>query len=347
MSKTRASIPTLSIVTPAYCEQNNLPTFYRRLRTVCEEHDLAWEWLIIDDCSPDRTFIVACQLATSDSRVRVFRLSRNFGSHAAIYCGVRQARGDALAILAADLQDPPEVLPGMLHKWRNGAAVVWAVRSGRTGESRSTIAAARLYYWIMRHVAGLTALPAEGSDFVLLGRAAIEFVKSCEERNVSIFALLAWAGFRQDSITYEKQSRLHGRSGWTLSKKLKLLVDSVTAFSYLPIRFMSWFGFGIAALGLLYALAVIGSALMGRPTEGWASLMVVTLIIGGFLMTMLGVLGEYVWRNLDATRRRPIYLIEQRFDACEGAPSAPAENASRDSGAHDHARTNPPVARNS
>lgn len=151
-------------------------------------------------------------------------------------------------------------------------------------------------------------------DFFLLDRRALDAFRQFSESNVSIMALITWMGFRQASITYDKQARIHGRSGWNLEKKLKLVLDSVTSFTYLPIRMMSYLGFIVSVLGFLYAGWVIVNALIGRPAYGWSSLMVVVLVIGGVQMLMMGVLGEYLWRTLDETRRRPQYLIEARFD---------------------------------
>jgi dolichol-phosphate mannosyltransferase len=162
----------------------------------------------------------------------------------------------------------------------------------------------------MRQVVGLKEMPATGADFFLIDRHVVDAVLQFNENNVNLMTLITWMGFRQTSIAYDKQARLHGRSGWDLEKKLKLVVDSVTSFTYLPIRLMSYLGFVVAFAGFVYAGFVIANALAGRPTEGWSSLMVVVLVVGGFQMLMLGVLGEYLWRALDESRRRPRYIIE-------------------------------------
>lgn len=317
----RPAAPLVSLVTPAFREEKNLPALYERIKATFDPLGVVWEWMIVDDHSPDATFAVGKALAQRDPRIHVIRFSRNFGSHAAVSCGLRQARGDVVAVLAADLQDPPEALPDMLAKWGAGAAIVWAVRSARHGESAATLAASRLYYWVMRQIVGLKSLPPAGADFLILDRGVVDAVNAFTERNVSLLALISWLGFEQDQVFYEKQARLHGSSGWSLAKKLKLLVDSVTAFSYLPIRFMSWTGVLMALIGFLYALVVIVNALIGAPVAGWASLMVAVLVIGGLQMAMLGVLGEYIWRNLDEARRRPLYVVETRFTGAAPPPS--------------------------
>ena len=302
--------PLFSIVTPAFNEAENLTLLYRRLCQVLRSLDFDWEWVVIDDHSSDETFSLLEKLATSDTRIRVIRLARNFGSHTALTCGLHHARGDCAVVMAADLQDPPETLPALLQKWYEGAQVVWAVRDNREGEKASTVGFARLYYFLMRRVVGIKEIPATGADFFLLDRRVLDAFGQFSESNVSIMALIAWMGYRQASINYDKQARLYGRSGWTLEKKLKLIADSVTSFTYLPIRLMSYLGFIVALMGFVYTAVVIANALAGNPPQGWTSLMVVVLVVSGIQMLMMGVLGEYLWRALDESRRRPRYLIE-------------------------------------
>ena len=309
----RTRPPLLSIVTPAYNETDNLPLLYERLCRVLDALALDWEWIVVDDHSADATFTVAAGLARRDPRIRCLRLSRNFGSHAAIACGLQHAAGDCAVVMAADLQDPPETLPELLAPWRDGVQVVWAARRRRDGEKVSTLAFSRVYYMLMRRIAGIKDMPATGADFFLIDRAVVDALHRFEEQNCSLFALITWMGFRQSTIVYDKQPRAHGHSGWTLKKKLKLLVDSITSFTYLPIRLMSYTGAATALAGFVYAGFVIVHAVAGRPPQGWSSLMVVVLVFSGLQMLMTGVLGEYVWRTLAEARGRPRYLIEAEF----------------------------------
>lgn len=302
--------PLLSVVTPAYNEAENLPLLYERLSQVLDSLNLDWEWVIVEDHSSDATFAVIADLARHDPRVYGIRFARNFGSHTAITCGLQHAHGDCAVILAADLQDPPEAVPALLTEWLTGAQVVWAVRARREGEKLSTIGFARLYYLLMRRLVGLNEMPTTGADFFLIDRRVVDAFRQFGESNVSILALITWMGFRQATITYDKKARLYGRSGWNLEKKLKLALDSATSFTYLPIRLMSYLGFIVALAGFVYAGVVIANALTGNPTEGWSSLMVAILVIGGIQMLMMGVLGEYLWRALEEARHRPRYLIE-------------------------------------
>lgn len=306
----------LSIVTPAYNEAENLPVLYERLCATMQTLSLEWEWLVVDDHSHDATFAVVRGLAERDPRVRGLRLARNSGAHAALTCGLHHARGDGAVGLAADLQDPPDVIPRLLAAWQGGAQVVWAVRRGREGETAATLGFARLYYWMMRTVVGMREMPATGADCFLLDRVVLDALARFPEGNTSLLALLTWMGFRQASITYDKHARVHGTSGWTLAKKLKLVTDSVISFSAAPIRCMLYAGFALGILGAVYAGALLVGVARGTPVAGWSAVLVVVLLVSGLQMVMLGVLGEYVWRALDESRRRPKYLVEGRtFDA--------------------------------
>lgn len=305
----------ISIITPAYNEAQNLPLVFERLSRVFEKLVFEWEWIIVDDHSSDNTFETIRQIVSQDNRVRGIRLSRNFGSHIAIICGLQNAQGDCVTIMAADLQDPPEILPELFAKWQEGAQVIWAVRARREFEKASTRGFSRLYHLIMSNIVGIKEMPATGADFFMIDRQVVNAFRQFKEGNVSILALITWMGFRQTSITYDKQPRLHGRSNWSLGRKVKLAIDSIMSFSFFPIRLMSYLGFAISLLGFLYASFIVVHAISGQPLQGWSSLIVVVLVIGGIQILMMGILGEYLWRTLDEARRRPRYLIEAVVNA--------------------------------
>src|SRR5687767_8911430 len=295
----------LSILTPAFNESENLPSLYTRLVAALDRLGLDWEWVIVDDHSRDDTIGVVERLTVADPRVRGVRLSRNSGSHLAIACGLHHARGEAAVMMAADLQDPPETIAALVAEWRKGAQIVWASRRVQPGEAAHSGFAA-LYYWIMRRVVGLTAMPARGADFFLIDRAAIDAFRRCDERNVSVLALVTWLGFRQAQVEYDKQPRAAGRSGWTWGRKVALVADSVTAFTALPMRLCGMLGAALALFGL--AIAVYGLAARGLgplAVVGWIT------ALAGLQLAALGVLGEYLWRALDAARRRPAYFVER------------------------------------
>ncbi len=300
----------ISVVSPAFNESANVAKLYQSLVDTFHNLRAEWEWVVVDDHSTDNTFQVLMELAGRDSRVRGFRLARNSGSHLALLCGLHHAQGDCVVVLASDLQDPPQLIPDMLKRWREGYHIVWAVRRKREGEKRISLWFSRLFYFGMRHLCGLKELPQTGADFFLADKRVIGALKDFHERNINLMALLTWMGFRQTKIDYDKKPRVYGRSGWSFTKKIKLFVDSIASFSYFPIRAMSLIGLITATAGFLYAGVVIINALKGKPPQGWASLMVVVLVLGGVQMIMMGVLGEYLWRAFDETRRRPKFIIE-------------------------------------
>ncbi|HEU5256634.1 MAG TPA: glycosyltransferase family 2 protein [Vicinamibacterales bacterium] len=306
----------ISIVTPAFNEATNLPVLYERLVAAMRDVGSDWEWIVVDDHSRDETFAVIEALALRDARVRGFRLSRNSGSHVAITCGLHQVDSDAAVMMAADLQDPPETLASMVARWRQGAQVVWATRRARPGDP-SHRGFAALYYWMMRRLVGMTEMPARGADFFLVDRVVVDAFRRFSERNVSVLALITWLGFRQECVEYDKQPRRSGQSGWTLARKIKLVVDSMTSFSGFPIRLCTYIGlmFLVGSLVLLlFAVALL-------PELGGGLLLVLSLIVGlaGFQLVALGIVGEYVWRALEETRRRPPYLIEAMAGQREAA----------------------------
>jgi len=292
----------LSILTPAFNESVNLERLHARITQTMASLGGDWEWLIVDDHSRDDTFDVVQRLAAADPHVRGVRLARNSGSHIAITCGLHHVRGEAAVMMASDLQDPPETLGALLEKWRHGAQVVWATRRQRPGDAAHAGFAAT-YYWIMRNIVGMKEIPETGADFFLIDRVVIDAFRRCQERHVSVFALIAWLGFKQEYIEYDKQPRAAGRSGWTMARKIKLVVDSVTGFSDAPIKACSVVGAGLVAIGmLLFLIGLVSGTLM----------LLLALVVGlaGVQLLALGIVGEYVWRALDESRRRPAFLIE-------------------------------------
>ena len=292
----------ISVVTPAFNEGANLPLLHERLTRVFGQLD--WEWIIVDDHSRDDTFEGVQRLAGIDARIRGFRLASNAGSHLAITCGLKQCKGDVATFMVADLQDPPELLIQMLERWRSGVQVVWAVRRRQPGDGSGT----QLYYWIMRNLVGMKDMPPTGADFFLVDRAAIDAFLAEADRHVSIFALMMSLGFRREFIHFDKQPRTRGRSGWTLSKKLKLVVDSVVGFSDFPIWWLTYAGAASIVMALVPAVVAV-TVFSGLNA---ALLLLAALIIGlfGCHLIALGILGHYVWRGLDAARKRPLYTIE-------------------------------------
>ena len=238
--------PILSVIVPCFNEELNLPLLYERVRTVLDAERIDWEMIAVDDHSRDGTFQVAIDLTRRDSRVRTLRLARNVGSHIALMCGLDHVLGRAAVMIAADMQDPPDIILELLARWRQGDQVVWAVRSARRGVSATSVLLSRLFYKIMERIIGHGDMAGHGADVFLVDRVVIDALTECRESNLSLFSLLSWLGFRQSTVSYIKQERQHGRSGWSFKKKLKLFMDSITSFSYFPIRLMSLLGIGFA-----------------------------------------------------------------------------------------------------
>jgi dolichol-phosphate mannosyltransferase len=297
----------ISIITPAFNEALNLYALHARIVETMTALDTEWEWIVVDDHSRDDTFDVLRRLSAADPRVRGVRFARNAGSHAAVACGMHLAAGDAVVMMAADLQDPPETIAAMVERWRRGAQVVWAVRRTRPGD-RSHSGFAAIYYWTVRRIVGLREMPATGVDFFLADRRVVDAFKSFPERATSIFNHLTWMGFRQEQVEYDKQPRAAGASGWTLARKIQLVSDSVTAFSNAPLRWCAYLGAVLVAIGL--ALAVAGMVLLPELGGGILLIMAVFIGLSGVQLVALAVVGEYVWSALAEARRRPQYVIE-------------------------------------
>ncbi len=305
------AVPELSIVIPVFNEQESLPALFERLDALCSQlADTPVEIIFVDDHSADNSPQLLRQQCQSDPRFRFVRLSSNSGSHVAIFAGLEQCRGKCAVFLAADLQDPPELVIEMLRVWRNGAHVVWAVRKERQGISLRERLFARAFYTLFNRLAHVT-LPPEGSDFTLIDRRALDAMKQSTAASSFLMGAIAQVGFRQESVDYVKEERRFGVTKWNLRKRLRLFADAFVACSYFPLRLMSYLGLSLSVLGFLYALVVIGlRVFVHTQASGWAALMVVVLLLGGVQLTMLGVLGEYLWRTLEEARRRPPYFIE-------------------------------------
>src|SRR5688500_14420640 len=310
----------LSIITPAFNEAANLEAMRARLTAaLAASAGDDWEWVVVDDHSGDATFDIVRTMASADSRIRGIRLSRNSGSHTAVACGLHHVQGDAAVMLAGDLQDPPELLQALLERWRAGAQVVWASRRAQPGDAAHA-GFASVYYWIMRRIVGMTTMPARGADVFLVDRIVVDAFRRFPERHGSVFALITWMGFRQSFVEYDKQPRASGRSGWTRRKKVQLVIDSVTGFTEAPIRACTYLGAALVALAAV--LALFGLARWIRTGSGNLTLLVAAMsAFTGVQLVALGVVGEYVWRALEAARSRPAYLVEA------ATPPAAARNA--------------------
>jgi dolichol-phosphate mannosyltransferase len=301
----------LSIIIPFLNEAENISRLHERLCGLANHLlDVSLEIILVDDGSTDGSVDALRSLPPTGPPMRLVRLSRNFGSHAALSAGVTEATGDILTFLSADLQDPPELLTTMLAKWREGYDIVWGTRESREDDLLTRMFAG-LFYFLLRRYA-LTQMPPGGVELCLVDRKVIASLGNLQERNSSIACLIMWAGFRQCVIPYRREARKAGRSKWSFGRKIKLFIDSFVAFSFLPMRIISALGGIVSLLGLLYACVIIFLAIFrGNPVTGWPSLMVTILLCSGVQMLMLGILSEYLWRALDAARNRPFCIIRE------------------------------------
>ena len=305
------SMPRISVITAFLNEADNLPAWKQRVEGALAECGETFELVFVDDHSSDGSTDLVRNWSASNSPCQYVRLSRNCGSHAAFSAGLEACRGDCAILLAADLQDPPETIPHLLQQWQQGYNVVWAARSERLGESWSTKLFSSVYYRIMQKLA-LPEMPRQGADFVLLDRKVIDAYNAIPEKNTSFLAMILWLGFRQTTISYVKEARAAGKSKWTFARKIKLLVDSIVSFSFAPIRFASYLGMLVSLSAFAFSIDVFVNALFGKPIEGYSSLMMIVLWLGGIQLLILGILGEYLWRAFDQVRGRPYYIVEER-----------------------------------
>ncbi len=302
----------ISIIIPVYYNEANIPFLYDKLKkTVIENVDFEYELIFVDDGSGDNSYNELKKLKDLDKGIKLIKLSRNFGSHIAILAGLSNCSGDCATVIAADLQDPPNIILEMFEKYKQGSKVVLAVRADRE-ESIIQKFFSNTYYKLMRKFA-LPNMPEGGFDCFLIDRKVIEVLKNIEEKNSSIMGQILWCGFKTEKIYYIRKEREIGKSRWTLSKKIKLFIDSFMSFSYAPIKIMSLTGFGISFIGFLYGLLIfINKFINSVPIQGWSSIMVVFLFVSGIQMILLGVIGEYLWRSFDESRKRPTFIIDEK-----------------------------------
>ena len=300
----------VSIIIPVYFNESNLPPLMDRLLALSSDNTYEFEYIFIDDGSGDNSYAILQEFAAKDSRIKVIKLSRNFGSFVASLAGIRNATGDCLTIISADLQDPPELILEMAKEWKSGYKVVLAVRKGRK-DSVIVELTSSFFYWVMKKFV-MSNMPPGGFDFFLIDKKVAQIVSRCQEKNTSLVGLILWLGFDHKLIHYNRSKRDLGKSMWTFRKRFEYFVDSITAFSYLPLRLASILGVAISFCGFLYIGYIFYLYFFIMiPPPGWSTIMVVVLFVSGIQLIILGMIGEYLWRNFDETRRRPVYVVDE------------------------------------
>ncbi|MBQ8007776.1 MAG: glycosyltransferase family 2 protein [Lachnospiraceae bacterium] len=304
----------ISIIIPVYYNADTLMLLYEDMKAKILGELGDYEIVMVDDGSGDDSWSVMNSIRDIDGNVKLVRLSRNFGEHAAILAGLSNCTGDCAVTKQADLQEDSELIVRMYDKWKEGNKVVLAVRQERDEPAIKKFFA-NLYYAIVRKTID-DKMPKGGFDCYLLDRQAIEVLMRLDEKNSSLSLQVLWIGFRSANVYFHRKDREVGKSRWTLSKKIKLVVDSMMSFSYFPIRFMSGVGGVMSVLAFVWIIGVIIEYLnTGTPVRGWSTLMCLVLFSAGMILLMLGVLGEYLWRTLDATRNRPVYIVDDVKEA--------------------------------
>jgi len=321
-AESRQWTPSISVVVPAYNEEEVLPEFYRRTSAVLSALGVPYEIVFVNDGSNDSTLLVMTGLRQQDPNVTVVDLSRNFGKEIALTAGLDQCCGDVAVIIDADLQDPPEMIPEFIEGWREGFDVVYAVRTEREGETWLKKLTAHTFYRLMQAISRVK-IPKDTGDFRLMTQRSIQALGGLREHHRFMKGLFAWVGFRSKPVYYKRDPRAAGQTKWNYWKLWNLAVEGFTSFTIAPLKIATYFGLGTAMLAFVYAVVVIYKTLAyGDPVRGYPSLMVVVLFLGGIQLLFTGILGEYLGRVFNEVKQRPLYILDTVF------PSSLLENKS-------------------
>ncbi len=303
--------PILSVVAPCFNEEGVLHELYRRISGVLDGAGESWELVLVNDGSRDRTPQIMRELHAQDPRVKVVDFARNFGHQVAVTAGMDYARGAAVVLIDADLQDPPELILEMLAKWREGVEIVYAVRAARKGETWFKEFTAKAFYRVIYKITDID-IPKDTGDFRLMDRKVVEALKTMREKHRFLRGMSVWVGFRQAGVTYVRAERYAGETKYPFKKMLKFALDGITSFSYLPLQLATYVGFASAAVAVLGIIATIILRLSGSQAfYGQATTLVSVLFLGGVQLISLGIIGEYLGRIYDEVKGRPLYIVRE------------------------------------
>ncbi len=310
-----------SVVIPVFNEEDNLESLYHRLSKVLEDSCTNYEIIFVDDGSTDNSLKIIRRLRETDSGVKIISFSRNFGHQVAITAGIDYASGSAVIVMDADLQDPPEVIPRLVEKWREGYDTVYAIRESRK-DSIFKKAIAFIFYRLFQRMSDVD-IPVDAGDFRLMSRRVVDILKTMPERNRYLRGLASWIGFNQARIRYARDKRYAGKSKYTLWKLARLALDGVTSFSHFPLRLVTQLGLVVSLVGFIYtAKMIIDTLLFGRTVPGWTTLMAAVLFLGGVQLIVIGVIGAYIGRVYVEVQQRPLYLIKEKIGFAKKAEEA-------------------------
>ncbi|KPL76203.1 glycosyltransferase family 2 protein [Levilinea saccharolytica] len=303
--------PTYSIIAPVYNERESLPVLLDRLQGVMDTTGESWELILVDDGSTDGSTEIIRALGEQDERVRPVIFARNFGHQIAVTAGLDYSRGQAVVIIDADLQDPPEVILELIAKWKEGFEVVYAVRGEREGETWFKKTTASLFYRLIYRITDVK-IPLDTGDFRLMDRKVVNVMNQMRERHRFLRGMSSWVGFRQVGVTYRRAARFAGVTKYPFSKMLRLALNAITSFSYFPLQLATYMGFFAAGLSILTIPVIVVMRLIGQQAFfGQATTLVAVLLLGGVQLISLGILGEYLGRVYDEVKGRPLYIVSQ------------------------------------
>ena len=300
----------LSVIVPVYNEEALILESIKRLNAVMTQLGCRYELLFINDGSHDRTLELLKQEQLKNSRIRIINFSRNFGHQMAITAGADHAKGDVIVIIDADLQDPPELIKDMLEKWQQGYDVVYARRKSRLGESAFKKLTALYFYRLVRKVSNVD-IPVDVGDYRLMSRRALNDLNQLRERHRYVRGLVAWLGYKQTFVEYDRDKRFAGETKYSLMKMLRFSIDGLSSFSIAPLRLATLLGFASAALSFLYILYAVAVHFLGHTVTGWTTVVIAVFFLGGIQLICLGILGEYIGMIHDESKKRPLYLVDE------------------------------------
>jgi polyisoprenyl-phosphate glycosyltransferase len=301
----------ISVIIPVYNEEKGLPELYARLRSSVEKVSKDAEFIFVNDASTDGSLGLIRHMAETDKRVRYISFSRNFGHQLAVTAGLEHSKGKVAVIIDGDLQDPPELIPALYEEYRKGFKVVYARRKSRAGESWFKKTTARMFYRLLKRLTHVQ-IPIDTGDFRLIDRQIVEQLRLMPEPNKFLRGQIAWMGFRQTFVEFDRDARKYGKTGYPLKKMLRFALDGITAFSDVPLKFATAAGFFVSAIALLVILyALFSHFVLNHTITGWTSLIVSSMFIGGIQLFAIGIIGEYIGRINNSVRNRPLYIIEE------------------------------------
>jgi len=302
-------------VTPVFNEVEVIELFYDRVRKAMEALDsITCELIFVDDGSTDGSYQKLIALGNSHADIKVIKFSRNFGHQIAITAGIDLAKGDAVVVIDADLQDPPELIQEFVVKWQEGYDVVYGVRARRDGESKIKLLTAAAFYRLLNRIVKLD-IPVDVGDFRLMSRRVVEYLKELKEKDRFVRGLVSWIGFKQTGVQYSRDKRFAGETKFPYRKMLKFALDGITSFSDVPLKLATWLGYLTSLLALLYACSVFVQKALGYTVQGWATIMVAMLFLGGVQLISLGIIGQYVGRIFNECKQRPLYVIDEIYES--------------------------------